>query len=36
LKEMGLTSHETQPSLKITRSGLPDETKVIVLDYQVS
>ena len=36
LKEMGLTSHETQPSLKITRSGLPAETKVIVLDYQVS
>ena len=36
LKEMGLTSHETQPSLKITRSGLPDETKVIVLDYQTS
>jgi L-ascorbate metabolism protein UlaG (beta-lactamase superfamily) len=36
LKEMGLTSHDTQPSLKITRSGLPDETRVIVLDYQVS
>ena len=36
LKEMGLTSHDTQPTLKITRSGLPDETHVIVLDYQVS
>jgi L-ascorbate metabolism protein UlaG (beta-lactamase superfamily) len=24
LKEMGLTTHETVPSLKITRSGLPD------------
>jgi L-ascorbate metabolism protein UlaG (beta-lactamase superfamily) len=36
LKEMGLTSHNTQPSLKISRSALPDETHVIVLDYQVS
>lgn len=34
LKEMGLGKTESQPSLKITRSGLPDETKVIVLDYQ--
>lgn len=32
LKEMGLTAHETVPGLKITRSGLPDETKVVVLD----
>jgi len=32
LKEMGLTSHETVPGLKVSRSGLPDETKVIVLD----
>lgn len=32
LKEMGIPSHETVPSLKVTRSGLPDETKVIVLD----
>ncbi|MCX6080364.1 MAG: MBL fold metallo-hydrolase [Chloroflexi bacterium] len=32
LKEMGIASHETVPSLKVTRSGLPDETKVIVLD----
>lgn len=32
LKEMGLTSHETLPSIKITRSSLPDETKVVVLD----
>jgi len=36
LKEMGLTSHDTQPSLKITRSALPDETHVIVLEYQAS
>jgi len=34
LKEMGLGKQETQPSLKISRSGLPDETRVIVLDYQ--
>lgn len=34
LKEMGLNKVEAQPSLKITRSGLPDETKVIVLEYQ--
>ena len=32
LKEMGLTAHETLPSIKITRSSLPDETKVIVLE----
>lgn len=34
LKEMGLHEAETVPSLKVTRSGLPDETKVIVLNYQ--
>jgi L-ascorbate metabolism protein UlaG (beta-lactamase superfamily) len=32
LKEMGLTSHETLPSIKVTRSSLPSETKVVVLD----
>lgn len=36
IKEMGLSKPETQPSLKVTRSGLPDETKVVVLDYQKS
>lgn len=36
LKEMGIVSHETVPSLKISRSGLPDETKVIVLDVASS
>jgi L-ascorbate metabolism protein UlaG (beta-lactamase superfamily) len=36
LKEMGLTTHETVPMLKITHSGLPDETKVIVLDVTSS
>lgn len=34
IKEMGLGKIEAQPSLKIARSGLPDETKVVVLDYQ--
>jgi len=34
LKEMGLHEAENQPVLKVTRSGLPDETKVVVLDYQ--
>jgi len=36
LKEMGLSKAETQPSLKVTRSGLPNETHVVVLDYQKS
>ena len=36
IKEMGLSKAETQPSLKVTRSGLPDETRVVVLDYQRS
>ena len=36
LKEMGLSKVESQPSLKVTRSGLPDETRVIVLEYQTS
>ena len=36
LKEMGLSKIEAQPSLKVTRSGLPDETHVVVLEYQTS
>ncbi len=32
LKEMGLTAAEAVPSLKISRSGLPDETKVVILN----
>lgn len=31
LKEMGVGSYEPQPSLKITRSGLSDDTQVVVL-----
>ena len=36
IKEMGLSKPETQPSLKVTRSGLPAETHVVVLEYQNS
>lgn len=36
IKEMGLSAPETQPSLKVTRSSLPNETHVVVLDYQKS
>jgi L-ascorbate metabolism protein UlaG (beta-lactamase superfamily) len=34
LKEMGLGKQESQPSLKATRSSLPEETRVVVLDFQ--
>lgn len=34
LKEMGLGKQESQPSLKATRSSLPEETRVIVLEFQ--
>jgi L-ascorbate metabolism protein UlaG (beta-lactamase superfamily) len=33
LKEMGITAPKPQESLKISRSELPEETHVIVLDY---
>ena len=33
IKEMGLSKQDAQPSLKVSRSSLPDETHVIVLDY---
>jgi L-ascorbate metabolism protein UlaG (beta-lactamase superfamily) len=36
LKEMGLSKLDPQPSVKVTRSGLPSETHVVVLDYQAS
>jgi L-ascorbate metabolism protein UlaG (beta-lactamase superfamily) len=36
IKEMGLSKAENQPSVKVTRSGLPSETHVVVLDYQKS
>ncbi len=34
IKEMGLGKPETQLSIKVTRSGLPEESHVVVLDYQ--
>lgn len=34
LKEMGLSKLATQESLKLTKSGLPDETQVMLLDYK--
>lgn len=34
LKEMGLGSVETQPSLKVTKTNVPEETRVIVLEHQ--
>jgi L-ascorbate metabolism protein UlaG (beta-lactamase superfamily) len=36
IKEMGLSKPTSQPSLKVSRSGLPNETHVVVLDYQKS
>ena len=34
IKEMGLSKQEAQPALKVSRSSLPAETHVIILDYQ--
>jgi L-ascorbate metabolism protein UlaG (beta-lactamase superfamily) len=34
IKEMGLSKPGTQPALKVTRTSLPSETHVVVLDYQ--
>ena len=34
IKEMGLSKQDAQPSLKVSRSSLPDETHVVVLEYQ--
>jgi L-ascorbate metabolism protein UlaG (beta-lactamase superfamily) len=34
VKEMGLSNIEPIPSLKITKSAIPTETKVVVLDYK--
>jgi L-ascorbate metabolism protein UlaG (beta-lactamase superfamily) len=33
LKEMGLAPMPPQPELKVTKSSLPEETQVVVLDY---
>jgi L-ascorbate metabolism protein UlaG (beta-lactamase superfamily) len=34
VKEMGLSTPKPQESLKVTRSDLPEETHVVVLDYK--
>jgi L-ascorbate metabolism protein UlaG (beta-lactamase superfamily) len=34
IKEMGLSKQEPQPLLKVSRSSLPAETHVVVLEYQ--
>lgn len=34
LKEMGLGNIEPQPSLKVTKSIIPEETRVVVLEHQ--
>jgi L-ascorbate metabolism protein UlaG (beta-lactamase superfamily) len=34
LKEMGLSAVEPIPNLKVTKSAIPSETKVVVLDYK--
>ena len=36
LKEMGLGTSQSESSLKVTRAGLPEETHVVVLEYQSS
>jgi L-ascorbate metabolism protein UlaG (beta-lactamase superfamily) len=36
LKEMGLSSSQPESSLKVTRTSLPEETHVVVLEYQRS
>jgi len=34
LKEMGVGDVPPEPSLKVSRSTLPDETRVVVLEYK--
>ncbi len=36
LKEMGLSSAKEEASLKVTRSSLPGETHVVLLDYKAA
>lgn len=36
LKEMGLGDVEAQPSLKVSSTTIPEETRVVVLSYQRS
>jgi hypothetical protein len=34
LKEMGVTAVEPQPKLSLSRSSIPNETQVMLLDYK--
>jgi L-ascorbate metabolism protein UlaG (beta-lactamase superfamily) len=34
LKEMGVTAHEPQPKISVTRNALPADTQVMMLDYR--
>ena len=34
IKEMGLGTVEAEASIKVTKSSLPEEARVVVLDYQ--
>jgi L-ascorbate metabolism protein UlaG (beta-lactamase superfamily) len=36
LKEMGLSAVKTEPVLKLTKSGLPDETHVVLLEAKTA
>jgi L-ascorbate metabolism protein UlaG (beta-lactamase superfamily) len=36
LKEMGIANVDPQPSLKISAGGVPDETRVVLLNYERS
>jgi L-ascorbate metabolism protein UlaG (beta-lactamase superfamily) len=36
LKEMGLGATQPEAGLKVTRSGLPDETRVVVLEFKTA
>jgi hypothetical protein len=36
LTEMGVAKVDTQPSLKISLSGVPEDTRVVVLDCERS
>ena len=36
LKEMGLSSPKTEPLLKVSKSGLPDETHVVLLEAKAA
>ena len=34
LKEMGVNTIEAEPVLKVTAGSLPEQTQVVLLDYQ--